>query len=303
MINNSDGQLNGNHHNGAIELEPATSLSDDLRKYMALFWHWAWLLIFITVLMASGAFFISSRQPRVYLSSATMLIRESQAASASANSLANERLAQTYSKMMIQQPVLEGVIQELGLQLTPERIQRNLQVEVVPDTQLIVVSVEDTNPERAAQIANTIGLVFAEQNRASQASLYQETKQNLSAQLISTEQQIQDTLNALEALGTPSSTSTERNLLETELTAYYTIYADLFRQIALADLNLTSGDETPGASPQTLQGKLDKVNQLIESTNQRLETLGINTETGIERDRLESNLALYRQTYANLVQS
>ena len=299
MSNNS----NNHGNNGFNGLENEPSLSEDMRRYFALFWHWAWFLILITLVAAAFSFYLSNQQPRVYLASATMLIRESRAASESANSLSNERLAQTYSKMMVQQPVLEGVIEELGLELTPDKIQENIEVEVVQSTQLIIVSVEDTIPERAAQIANTIGTVFARQNEASQASLYQETKQNLSAQIASTEKQIQDALNALEALGTFSSSDVERDLLETELAAYHKIYEDLLQQVVLADLGPRATEDTQPADPQVLRDKLAEVNQLIQTTNMQLEALGGNTETGIERDRLEANLALYRQTYANLVQS
>ena len=119
MSNNS----NNHGNNGFNGLENEPSLSEDMRRYFALFWHWAWFLILITLVAAGFSFYLSNQQPRVYLASATMLIRESRAASESSNTLSNERLAQTYSKMMVQQPVLEGVIEELSLELTPDKIQ------------------------------------------------------------------------------------------------------------------------------------------------------------------------------------
>ncbi|NUM46703.1 MAG: polysaccharide biosynthesis tyrosine autokinase, partial [Anaerolineales bacterium] len=287
---------------GPNGLDSAPALSDDLRNYLALFWHWAWLLLSLTFVAAGLAFFLSIRQTPIYESSATMLIRESRAASESGNALTNERLAETYSKMMVQYPVLEGVIDELNLSLSSERIQKNLQVQVVPDTQLIVVSVQDTDPVRAAQIANTIGTVFARQNDALQASLYQETKQNLSNQIASTELQIEDTLAALEVLGLTDSSDLARNLLEIQLAAYYQVYEDLFQQVVWSEVGITPEGSTP-ANPATIRADLAEVDGLIQTTKEQLDVLGGNSETGVERDRLESNLALYRQTYANLVQS
>lgn len=288
-------------NNGLNGFEPEPLLSDDIRRYSALALHWGWFLLLVTFAAGALAYFVSSQQPRIYTAQATMLIRESRVATQSSDAYSNERLAQTFSKMMIQQPVLEGVIQQLNLNITPDALKGNIQVQVVPDTQLIVVSVEDTIPERAALIANTIGTVFATQNQASQASLYAETKQNLSAQIASTEQQIQQTIKAQEALGSPSSTDAERGLLEAQLATYYQIYDELLRQMVLFNLEQNNGEG--GANLQTLNDKLAEVDQLIRTTKQQLDEIGGNTATGIERDRLEANLALYRQTYANLVQS
>lgn len=133
----SNGSPNGSSNGypyGPNGLDSGPALSDDLRNYLALFWHWAWLLLSLTFVAAGLAFFLSIRQTPIYESSATMLIRESRAASESGNALTNERLAETYSKMMVQYPVLEGVIDELNLSLSSERIQKNLQVQVVPDS-------------------------------------------------------------------------------------------------------------------------------------------------------------------------
>ena len=60
-------------------------------------------------------------------------------------------------------PIAEGVIRQLGLQTTPESFEMNLTAEQVRDTQFIEVDYTDSSPERAQQVANTIGDVFSEQ--------------------------------------------------------------------------------------------------------------------------------------------
>lgn len=302
-----------NNHNAEItpenlsSLETSTTLSHDLRRYITLLWQWAWLLILLTILAGGVAFFISTTQSPVYEASATMLIDEPRSASDVSNVLANERLALTYSKLMVQQPVMEGVINELGLILSADQLEENIQVDVVPDTQLLEVSVEDNDPVRAALIANTIGTVFVGQNEEFQASRYSETKENIAEQLTSTDLQIQETLKALGSLETQSESDLERSLLEAQLSVYMQIYQSLLQQSVQTEPS-TSNNSTPGATTprrEVLSAQLDAVDQLIRETTQELNNLegsGI-SEASSERNRLESNLTLYRQTYANLLQS
>ncbi len=246
MIDHPNGNTNGNSHHTQFDLSAVPALSDDLRRYLGLFWHWAWLLVLLTVVGAAAGYFNSRRQTPVYRASATMLISESRTVNEYANILASERLAQTYSELMTQQPVLDGVVEELGLNINPALLKRNITVGVIADTQLLEVSVEDTDPVRAANIANKIGEVFARINQELQNTRYAESKDTLSAQLAQVDQQIQDT---------------NQELTDLESSFEEVITEDGTRQV------------------------------VISFEQQR------------ERDRLEANLALYQQIYANLLQS
>ncbi len=260
---NGNGHGNGNGNGGGNNLpyffETVTSLSDDIRRYLGLLWHWAWLIILLTVVSTTLGYFLSSRQEPVYRASATLLISESRTVNEYANILASERLAQTYSQLMIQKPVLEGVVERLGLNVTPDSLKGKITVEVVIDTQLLVVSVEDTDPVRAAQIANTIGEVFTAENAAIQTERYQDSKTSLSAQLEQMDQQIQETNDAIETLegeyqevvdenGTTQlvisfEQQRERDRLEANLALYQQIYSGLlqsFESVRLAEIQSTS---------------------------------------------------------------
>jgi len=60
-------------------------------------------------------------------------------------------------------PVADAIVQELGLQMTPEEFLGHLRVEQVPKSQFIQVTYTDTSPERAQQMANAVGEVFPKQ--------------------------------------------------------------------------------------------------------------------------------------------
>ena len=57
-----------------------TTFSDDLRRYMALVWHWAWLLALAAVLAAAAAYIVSKRTTPLYQTSTLLLVSQGQAA-------------------------------------------------------------------------------------------------------------------------------------------------------------------------------------------------------------------------------
>jgi capsular exopolysaccharide synthesis family protein len=78
--------------------------------------------------------------------------------------LTSERLTNTYAELIERQPVLSGVIEELGLTLTEEDLSSRLSVSAVRNTQLLRIVVEDPDPKMASAIANTTALVFIDDN-------------------------------------------------------------------------------------------------------------------------------------------
>ncbi len=278
------------------------AFSVDLRKYLQLLKHWAWLIVLVTIVFGVVSFWMSTRQPKVYRATATMLINENQGVSDDpySNVRSEERLATTYSQMMVQQPTLEGVIQELGLEISPGVLKNSISVQVVPNTSLLRVSVEDTDPVRAADIVNTIGIVFAVQTDELQASRYAETKTNLVAQMESMDFQIHEATQALEELGEVTEEDIRRGLLETELTAYQEVYQSIKESLIVSELKPTvSADVEVVDSDDVFKQQLVYLQQRIRETNASILALG-KTE-GIEYDLLESRLNAYQNVYDNLL--
>jgi capsular polysaccharide biosynthesis protein len=69
---------------------------------------------------------------------------------------------QTMAHAIESRPVAEKAIQRLGLQMNPAELLDKLTVEQVDDTRFICLSYEDTDPERAQRIVNTVGEVSSE---------------------------------------------------------------------------------------------------------------------------------------------
>ncbi len=153
----------------------------ELRKYAALAWRWLWLVILGAVLAAGSAWVFSERTVPVYSASTLLMISPSKAQlmdTLSYQPMA-DRLAATYAQMLTRRPVLEKVIGNLGLSTSIGALEARITAQQLRNTQLLQLSVEDTNPDLAAVIANEIPKVFIAQNAELQARRYADTKVSL----------------------------------------------------------------------------------------------------------------------------
>ncbi len=221
------------------------SFSDDLRRYAGLLWHWAWLIILSVVLAAGAAFLVSQQMTPIYQASATMLINQAPSSQSSeyAALLTSQRLAETYAQMLTTQPILDGVVESLELNIEGQKLKSFVSVQSIQDTQLIRVSVQLPDPVLAAQIANEVVITFAEYNKNFQASRYADTETSLAAQLDELDLRIQETVQNLQALGDDANLQAERDKLELSLTQNQQLYASMlqtYESVRMAKAESTS---------------------------------------------------------------
>ena len=228
-----------------INLRPYSQMEEeiDLRQYFLVMRHWLWLIVGCTLLAAIAAFVVSSQMPPVYSASATLLVHQSPGTDMNAYTaiLTSERQAETYTQMLSDEPVLEEVIAQLELEDTPGKLVEKVEVELVSNTQLIRLSVEDTDPGRAARITNAIADIFTAQNKALQNERYAES-------LVSMQQQgeelfvlIEETQAAIDSMGTPETSEGKAELAQmaTILAGYRNSYATLLQSYEKMRLTAT----------------------------------------------------------------
>jgi succinoglycan biosynthesis transport protein ExoP len=126
--------------------------------------RWWWLLILLPVLAGATAYVMSSRQDKLYLATATLLIRPAQNAESNNDFSAlqsGQRLATTYQQLVVTEPVLAPVAELFGPLYSVDVLKGVVTASTVRDTQLLKISVSDTDPARAAQISNAVAAEFA----------------------------------------------------------------------------------------------------------------------------------------------
>jgi capsular exopolysaccharide synthesis family protein len=104
-------------------------------------------------------------QTPMYESSIKILVGQERGITQNPSDVAGlQQITRTMSASVSSRPLAEAVIDQMNLSLTPEDfLEERLEVEQVPETQLIQVNYRDSSPERAQQVANTIGDIFSEQ--------------------------------------------------------------------------------------------------------------------------------------------
>jgi len=138
----------------------------ELVHYLRLLRRWLWLLVAGVIVGAGAAYGVSQAMTPVYRASTTLLVNQTQTPGVIAYNdvLASERLTKTYGQLMRNAPVLDAVVDDLGLQMTSAELADMIHVSVVPDTQLLRLSVENTDSALASQLSNTISRTFIDLN-------------------------------------------------------------------------------------------------------------------------------------------
>jgi capsular exopolysaccharide synthesis family protein len=221
-----------------------------IKKYFYLYWAWAWLILLAGALAGATAFFVSSQITPIYQSSTRLLVSNpSSLGFLDTTSLITNNMTTTYAKMLTDGPVLQGVIDQLKLPMTPASLSRSILVTTLPDTQLLVVTVRDTDPVRAADIANMIGTVFSTRVRELLTQRYAASLTGLDKQISDMQQTISTTRTSLDAATDPS---TQRQLQD-QLTQFQNIYTQLvtsYEQVHLAAAQ--TGSDVVVSEPATV---------------------------------------------------
>jgi len=217
------------------QYEFSNSVSE-IKEYIYLLWSWAWLIVLAGILAGGAAYAFSINTIPIYETSTRLLVSDppilrSLDYSSMINSYA---MTSTYAEMIVDRPVMQGVIDRLKLKIAPEMLKEQISVEKVRDTQLLVISVQDPNPTLAARIADTTAEVFTERINELQSERYADTRQGLAKQVSDMEQQIEATNQAI-AVETNASKQLQ---LEARLTEYRRLFSNLvtsFEQVRLAE--------------------------------------------------------------------
>ena len=144
----------------------------ELARYLSLARKWWWLLVVGTLVAGVASYAISKTMTPIYSASTTLLVNQTQVPGTIAYNdiLTSERLTRTYKELIGKRPILEDVAARLDLPLGRDDLAGMISVSVVPDTQLLRLSVESSDPALASSVANAAAAAFIQQNTEDQLS-------------------------------------------------------------------------------------------------------------------------------------
>jgi non-specific protein-tyrosine kinase len=130
----------------------------ELRTILRIMWRWAWLLGASTLLGAIISYSATAQMPRTYSATATLMVGQVlQATNPNAADFSTSaQLAQTYVQLVNRQPLLQATSNALGMGEAGQLLAGQVSAGVLPNTQLIQITVVDTSLDRARIIADEV---------------------------------------------------------------------------------------------------------------------------------------------------
>lgn len=136
----------------------------DLKEIFYALWHRILIILLAGILggVIAGAYTRYMMTP-VYTSSSMLLVLTKETTLSSLADLQiGSQLTNDYSVMTTSRPVLEEVIDNLGLQMDYEELEKMITISNPEDTRILEISVEHPSPQMAMQIVNELSEVASE---------------------------------------------------------------------------------------------------------------------------------------------
>ena len=176
----------------------------ELNQYLRLLRKWLWLIALAGFVAGGLAFVFNVRRPPVYQAQTTVAIgRFIEAPNPNSTDIRTGiDLAQTYAQLATTIDVLEGTIDALDLNISPENLRSRITTRILTGTSLLVIQATSDDPVLAADIANNVAEQLIQQSPTNLTEDQQEQIAFLNLQIQDLTQQVQDSRVQLEALNT-----------------------------------------------------------------------------------------------------
>ena len=304
----------------------------EIKEYLFLIRKWTWLLILGMVLGGIGGYIASTYQEVIYQTRTKIMVSRALDQDGQNAFFYNEiQLAKSYAQMINTGPILKLLEARLGYPVSAGEIT----VRQIPNSTLLEITVENGNPQRAAEIANNLTEVFKEYNKDLQAGRFSESETSLQMQINQVETQISnfqdELLRASEQTEEQQKQDQELrrqqrlNELRLQLDKTETEIIDVEREIEaffppavvptgtyyrtptpVPTPTLSAGDAVAYKEAQNRLDELTTLRNLYKTTYANLLVFGDeNTDQNdtARQEQLQAALSQYQQIYYNLLTS
>lgn len=276
----------------------------DIKQLFSTFKSWLWLVILGTIIGGSLGYYLSNRQTPIYQAQARFVILPAAQTTYDYYSyLNNLNIISTYTELLTTEDLLYEASNKLGFPV----MKGQATASQVGETKFVVLTVRDTDPYKAAVIANGLVDILIDQNVKLQTVQFESAERNLQTRVDQAEEQIA----ALE--GQITSLSTE--ILQKQIENVQAQMTDVQSQINAIKLDMSEIDpfsesEVDRARLANDQAKIDELSPILSLYQEiytQLVVLGKTSDSGeassVDLDRLKTTLNLYQQIYISSINS
>ena len=276
----------------------------DIKQLFSIFKRWLWLVVLGAIIGGSLGYYLSSRQTPIYQAQARFVILPAAQTTYDYYSyLNNLDIISTYTQLLTTEDLLYEASNRLGFPV----MKGQATASQVAETKFVVLTVKDTDPYKAAVIANGLVDILIDQNVKLQTVQFESAERNLQTRVDQAEEQIA----ALE--GQITSLSTE--ILQKQIENVQAQMTDVQSQINAIKLDMSEIDpfsesEVDRARLANDQAKIDELSPILSLYQEiytQLVVLGKTSDSGeassVDLDRLKTTLNLYQQIYISSINS
>lgn len=194
----------------------------DIWSYVRIILRWWWVALLAAVIAAGAAFVFALRQPDYYVSRTTLQVGDTLAATPDPQTFGlSATVAGFYAEMARREVILAPVVEKLGLPFPWQVISTYmLATSVNRQASLLDITITDTNPQRAAAIADAIAHELVRfspnspENVAAQRNLLNEQITRSQAEIDQLDRQIAQTREMLAQATSATDLREARNRLQ-----------------------------------------------------------------------------------------
>ncbi|MBN1218844.1 MAG: polysaccharide biosynthesis tyrosine autokinase [Anaerolineae bacterium] len=222
----------------------------ELRQYVRGIFRWWWLIALSTCLAAGASYYASSKMPRIYQTTTTLIVGQvmQQENPTGSDFATTEMLAESYASMAVRQPVLQATVDSLGLNMSWQELRGQVYAYSIPRTQLMAIAVEDISPERAVAIADQVAYQLVlqspnspeNQKRQERSGFVHERLDDLEKRISTSRARVEE----LEAKLATAMSAREIQDLQEEITSLETLIND-WQKDYLGLLGFLTGSDSP----------------------------------------------------------
>lgn len=276
----------------------------DINQLFSTFKRWLWLVALGTVIGGCLGYYLSNQQTPVYQAQAKFVILPAAQTTYDYYSyLNNQNIINTYTELLTTEDFLFEASNRLGF---PVRKGQATATQV-GETKFVVLTVKDTDPYKAAVIANGLVDILIDQNLKLQTVQFESAERNLQARVDQAEDQITTIENQITTLST--------EIIQKQIENVQAQITDVQSQINAIKLDMESIDPHSESDIDQVrlvnsQAKIDELSPILalyQEIYTQLVVLGKTPDTAsassTDLDRLKTTLQLYQQIYISSINS
>ena len=275
----------------------------ELKNYLQILIRWIWLLMICTAFGIGGGYIFSKFVPPVYQATTKILVsKDLSDQNSQFAAMTNQQVIDAYVQLLSSASVIDEASRRLNTNIDKTSISQIQQVRATPVIQIVI---EDSDPQRAADIANMLVTVLIDQT--AQTSGYSETETSLKERLSQVENQI-STLQTQFNQISDEKLQNQLKQVNDQITTLQDEISKLTTEIGpLATLNFPTAEQSSRLSEK--QAQLAQLQSLLTQYQQvriNLEYFGKSTagsDGGVDLrlQLLQSTLDHYQTIYLDLL--